>query len=72
MKSQIFLSHPVISGVITAFGSVITASQLKHILGVEASGYNLLEIVTSLVTILAGAGLSVGLFLCRTSRPHSD
>ncbi len=56
MRSQIFLSHPVISGVITAFGSIIKASQLKHILGVEAFGHNLLEIVTSLATILAGAG----------------
>jgi len=44
-----FLSHPVISGFITASGLVIAASQLKHILGVEASGHNLIEIVHSIM-----------------------
>lgn len=47
-----FLSHPVISGFITASGLVIAASQLKYILGVEASGHNLLEIGSSLLTNL--------------------
>jgi len=44
-----FLSHPVISGFITASGLLIATSQMKHILGVEASGHNLLEIVHALV-----------------------
>ena len=47
-----FLSHPVISGFITASGVLIAASQLKHILGIQAQGHNLLELVTSLVTNL--------------------
>ncbi len=45
-----FLSHPVISGFITASGLIIAASQLKHILGVPAHGHNLLEIVWSLAS----------------------
>ncbi|HSF90916.1 MAG TPA: SulP family inorganic anion transporter, partial [Paracoccaceae bacterium] len=44
-----FLSHPVISGFITASGIIIATSQLKHILGVNASGHNLYELVVSLV-----------------------
>lgn len=47
-----FLSHPVISGFITASGLIIAASQLKHILGVPAHGHNLFEIVMSLVSHL--------------------
>lgn len=43
-----FLSHPVIAGFITASGIIIAASQLKHILGIEANGHNLLELVLSL------------------------
>ncbi|MGI3186301.1 SulP family inorganic anion transporter [Nioella aestuarii] len=43
-----FLSHPVIAGFITASGVIIAASQLKHILGVQAGGHNLLELVESL------------------------
>lgn len=43
-----FLSHPVISGFITASGILIAASQLKHILGVEARGHNLFELIGSL------------------------
>lgn len=43
-----FLSHPVISGFITASGIIIAASQIKHILGVDASGHNLLELLISL------------------------
>lgn len=48
-----FLSHPVIAGFITASGIIIAASQLKHILGVDANGHNLLELVLSLLTHLA-------------------
>ncbi|HEV8033767.1 SulP family inorganic anion transporter [Yoonia sp.] len=47
-----FLSHPVIAGFITASGIIIAASQLKHILGINAEGHNLLELVVSLVTHL--------------------
>ncbi|MCE8034202.1 sulfate permease [Halomonas sp. MCCC 1A11057] len=65
-----FLSHPVISGFITASGLIIAASQLKHVLGVEASGHNLLELLVSLGGNLGGVngptliiGLSVLAFL---------
>ncbi|MBE0412700.1 SulP family inorganic anion transporter [Yoonia sp.] len=47
-----FLSHPVIAGFITASGIIIAASQLKHILGIEASGHNLLDLVVSMVSHL--------------------
>ncbi|MGY6627614.1 MAG: SulP family inorganic anion transporter [Oceanicaulis sp.] len=43
-----FLSHPVISGFITASGVIIAASQLRHILGVSGGGHTLVEIVSSL------------------------
>ncbi|MEQ3746313.1 MAG: sulfate permease [Henriciella sp.] len=43
-----FLSHPVVSGFITASGIIIAASQVKHILGIDAGGHNLFEIVISL------------------------
>ncbi|WP_092776820.1 SulP family inorganic anion transporter [Jannaschia pohangensis] len=43
-----FLSHPVISGFITASGIIIAASQLKHILGIDAQGHDLLELGLSL------------------------
>ncbi|SMY09431.1 SulP family inorganic anion transporter [Flavimaricola marinus] len=43
-----FLSHPVIAGFITASGIIIAASQLKHILGINAEGHNLFELVMSL------------------------
>ena len=42
------LSHPVIAGFITASGLLIAVSQAKHILGIQASGHNLLEILASL------------------------
>jgi SulP family sulfate permease len=40
-----FLSHPVISGFITASGILIAISQFKHVLGVEAHGHTMLELV---------------------------
>lgn len=43
-----FLSHPVISGFISASGLLIALSQLKHILGVKAQGQTVLELVPSL------------------------
>ncbi|MBD3678323.1 MAG: sulfate permease [Rhodobacteraceae bacterium] len=48
-----FLSHPVIAGFITASGLLIATSQLKHILGVPASGHNLVEIVHALFAHLS-------------------
>jgi len=42
------LSHPVISGFITASGILIATSQLKHILGIEAGGDNWPEMLGSL------------------------
>lgn len=44
-----FLSHPVIAGFITASGILIATSQAKHILGVDAHGHTLIELVTSLL-----------------------
>lgn len=70
-----FLSHPVISGFITASGVIIAASQLKHVLGIEASGHNLYEIVLSLLrglsathlpTLLIGVGTICFLFWTRS------
>lgn len=52
-----FLSHPVISGFISASGIVIAASQFKHVLGVEASGQNLLAIGQSLIQSAGGVNL---------------
>ena len=43
-----FLSHPVIAGFITASGLIIAASQLKHILGIEAHGHTLPDLIGSL------------------------
>ncbi|AXA44272.1 SulP family inorganic anion transporter [Rhizobium leguminosarum] len=43
-----FLSHPVISGFISASGVQIAASQLGPLLGIKADGHNLLDLVTSL------------------------
>ncbi len=48
-----FLSHPVIAGFITASGIIIAASQLKHILGIEAHGHNLFDLVISLFSHLS-------------------
>ena len=70
-----FLSHPVISGFITASGIVIAASQLKHLLGITGSGHNLFDIGRSLwasvgainlPTLVIGAGTLIFLVLART------
>lgn len=52
-----FLSHPVISGFITASGIVIAASQLKHLFGIQSSGHNLLDIIGSFAGSLADTNL---------------
>lgn len=48
-----FLSHPVISGFISASGILIAFSQLKYVLGIDASGHTLVEIIGSLATHLS-------------------
>ncbi|AYF32876.1 sodium-independent anion transporter [Vreelandella alkaliphila] len=69
-----FLSHPVISGFITASGILIAISQLKHILGVEAAGHNVIELLgalfsqwqqINLITLLIGLGVWGYLLVCR-------
>jgi len=69
-----FLSHPVIAGFITASGILIACSQLKHILGVEAGGHTLPEMIgslvthlgqTNLITLAIGAGAIAFLFWVR-------
>ena len=47
-----FLSHPVISGFISASGILIAVSQLKYVLGIDASGHTLVEIIGSLASHL--------------------
>ncbi len=51
------LSHPVISGFITASGILIAASQMKHLLGVDAHGHALPELLSSLVAGLPDTSL---------------
>ena len=43
------LSHPVVSGFITASGIIIATSQLKSLLGIKASGEALPELVKTLI-----------------------
>ncbi len=60
-----FLSHPVISGFITASGLIIAASQLRHILGVEAHGHTLVDILATLFAHLGDINLptlAIGVF----------
>ena len=70
-----FLSHPVISGFISASGLLIAASQLKTLLGVQAGGHNLIELGRSLLsqieqvhglTALVGVASVVFLFWVRS------
>ena len=65
------ISHPVITGFITASGILIAVSQLKHVLGIEAQGHSLVSIFQSLwinsgginaATLLIGIG-SIGILL---------
>ncbi|WP_298821682.1 sulfate permease [uncultured Roseibium sp.] len=70
------LSHPVISGFITASGLLIASSQLKHILGVPAHGHTLYDIVLSIashlnevnwITFAIGSAATIFLFWVRKS-----
>ncbi len=47
------LSHPVISGFITASGILIATSQLRHILGIAGGGDNMPELLEKLVANIA-------------------
>lgn len=69
-----FLSHPVIAGFITASGILIATSQLKHILGIEAGGHTLIEMVGALllhlgqinpITVVIGVTATAFLFWVR-------
>lgn len=69
-----FLSHPVISGFITASGVLIAAGQLKHIFGIAAGGSTLPEIfiglannvgTTNFATLVIGASVLAFLYFVR-------
>jgi len=69
-----FLSHPVISGFITASGVLIAAGQLKYLLGIAATGHTLPQIVMGLVenigsvnlpTLIVGASVLAFLYFVR-------
>jgi SulP family sulfate permease len=69
-----FLSHPVIAGFITASGILIAASQFKHILGIDAHGHTLPQVLYTLnenmndanpITIAIGVGATLFLFWVR-------
>src|SRR6056297_2321148 len=69
-----FLSHPVIEGFITASGILIAASQFKHILGIDAHGHTLPQVLYTLnenmndanpITIAIGVGATLFLFWVR-------
>lgn len=69
-----FLSHPVISGFISASALIIAASQLKYLLGIKADGHHLLALIVSLAanlpntnlpTLLIGAGATGFLYWAR-------
>jgi SulP family sulfate permease len=70
-----FLSHPVVSGFITASGIIIALSQVRHILGIPGHGDNLPELLLSLsshlgnsnlVTLLTSAAAMLFLFWARS------
>lgn len=69
-----FLSHPVISGFITASGILIATSQIKHVLGISAGGDTLPQMAISLagnlsatkwITLVIGTGATGFLFWVR-------
>ena len=69
-----FLSHPVISGFVTASGILIAASQAGKILGIESGGSNLPEMARDMwqtlgainpLTLVVGLGVLAFLYLCR-------
>jgi len=70
-----FLSHPVVSGFITASGIIIALSQLRHILGISAHGEALPELLytlgqdfpnLNLYTVAVGVFTLLLLLFCRS------
>lgn len=70
-----FLSHPVISGFVTASGVIIALSQMKHIFGISAGGHTLPELLHSigmalstwnLPTLIIGTASLAWLFFARS------
>lgn len=60
-----FLSHPVISGFITASGILIATSQLKHLMGINAHGHTMPEMLVSIFAHLDQINwitVSIGVF----------
>jgi SulP family sulfate permease len=63
-----FLSHPVISGFISASGLLIAASQLKTLMGVKAEGHNVIELVHALILQAPNThGLTLGVGVLATA-----
>ena len=71
-----FLSHPVVSGFITASAVVIALGQVRHLLGIDAGGDNLISLGSSLlrnigdtngVTLVTGLLAILFLFWSRKS-----
>ena len=69
-----FISHPVISAFITASAVIIAISQLRHLLGVEAAGQSVLELVpalvfavpeTNLISLALGLASITGILWCK-------
>jgi len=69
-----FLSHPVVSGFITGSALLIAVGQLRHLLGVRATGENVLQTLAALwqalpqtrpVTLAIGLGTLVFLWAAR-------
>jgi SulP family sulfate permease len=59
-----FLSHPVIAGFIASSGILIAIGQLRHLLGINASGQTLQAMLASLgqhITEINGATATIGL-----------
>ncbi|MEH6909368.1 MAG: sulfate permease [Oceanicoccus sp.] len=74
-----FLSHPVISGFITASAILIALSQMKHLLGVDAQGDNAISLLQSLYssygqvnmqTVVVGVSVLVFLYWAKVSGSH--
>jgi SulP family sulfate permease len=49
-----FMSHPVVTGFITASAIIIALSQVQHLLGISSHGYTLSELVPSIIVSLNG------------------
>ncbi|QFU75964.1 sulfate permease [Halioglobus maricola] len=56
-----FLSHPVVSGFITASGIIIALSQLSHLLGITGSGSTLPALLSGLVSQLSQSNVYTAL-----------